>query len=213
MTSRAARVSVPTAVLAVATVLALAAPVPAAFAATTPSAPKSVAAKPGNQKATVTWKAPGSTGGAKIDAYRVTWWKAGTTTKHTVKLGPAVRTYLKTSLSNGTKYVFQVAAHNSRGWGAAAQATVVPRTLPGAPTNVAGTPDFDAISVTWSAAPNNGAAIGKYGLRVSSNGGSSWIPAVTTSGTDEVTKTSAKVLDLPRVSAYDNNVHPYLIQV
>jgi hypothetical protein len=121
---------------------------------TVPTAPRNLAATPGDRQVTLTWSAPASDGGAAITDYVVQfktarggWWRTfadgtSTTTSATV-----------TGLTNGTSYVFRVAAVNSssarigsafttsilpvgQGMFSATSAAVTPRTVPGAPRSV-----------------------------------------------------------------------------
>lgn len=192
---------------------------PAALAAATPSAPRSVAAVPGNHKVTATWRKPSNTGGAPIDGYRVVWWRAGTSTKHVVKADASARKAVVKSLSNGVRYYFQVSAHNRRGWGTpSGKVGAIPRTTPGAPLDVRATPEQGAMGLTWSApADNGGAAVGVYAVRQSTDGGQHWASAVTDSGSDQVTTRSTTVHDLhdgtpyAEISPYD--VRQYRLEV
>ena len=162
-----------TAVMTTVMALALVAPPSSAVAAGTPSAPRSVVAAPGDRQVTVTWRQPRTTGGAAINQYRVVRWRAGSTTKQVVKVGASVRTLLVKSLTNGTRYYFHVSAHNKHGWGSPSAATsAVPRTTPSAPRSVRAMPKDGAMDLAWSApATNGGAAVGKYAVRVSTDGG------------------------------------------
>lgn len=80
-----------------------------------PNAPTSITAVAGNTQATVSWTA--STIGLPITSYRVqyssnsgtSWTTFGTTTSNT--------SLIVTGLTNGTSYIFQVAASNSNGFG------------------------------------------------------------------------------------------------
>ena len=90
--------------------------------ATVPDAPTIVAAKADNAEATVSFKAPPSTGGSKITSYTVTsstgQTASGTASPLTVK-----------GLTNGTPYTFTVTATNKIGTGppSSASNSVMPR--------------------------------------------------------------------------------------
>ncbi|NDC26057.1 MAG: adhesin, partial [Proteobacteria bacterium] len=82
-----------------------------------------------------------------------------------------------TGLSNGTSYIFRVAAANAAGAGSysSSSASVTPYTVPGAPTGVSGTSGNTQVSLTWDAPTSNGGAlITDYAIQYSSNG-STWI--------------------------------------
>ena len=78
-----------------------------------------------------------------------------------------------TGLTNGTAYTFTVVARNPRGDGPAStpSSAITPRTVPGAPTGVTGTPANNSVAVSWSApASNGGSAVISYTAKVSPGG-------------------------------------------
>ncbi|MCB0967623.1 MAG: fibronectin type III domain-containing protein, partial [Ilumatobacter sp.] len=79
---------------------------------TAPSAPRQVGATAGNARATVSWIAPASNGGATITKYTVTSAPGGKQCTTTGALSCTV-----TGLTNGTSYTFRVRATNSAGSG------------------------------------------------------------------------------------------------
>jgi hypothetical protein len=81
-----------------------------------PNAPAIGAVTAGNASATVTWRAPGQTGGAPITSYVVSVYQNGSRTalKTVTVNGTTTRTTV-TGLVNGTRYTFRVAAVNSAG--------------------------------------------------------------------------------------------------
>lgn len=83
-------------------------------------APTSVTAVPGGSSATVSWNAPAVDGGAHISGYTVTPY-VGTVaqTPTTVTGWPAPVTAVISGLTNGTAYIFTVAASNANGMGPA----------------------------------------------------------------------------------------------
>jgi putative cell wall-binding protein len=120
---------------------------------TVPSAPTTVAGAPGNARATVTWSAPASNGGAAITGYRVTANPGG----KVVQADAASRSAVVTGLTNGTKYTFTVAAVNAAGTGATASTgPVTPRTVPGAPTSLAFTPGDGKVTISWAVPSSDG---------------------------------------------------------
>ena len=148
--------------------------------ATAPGAPTGVGGTSGNGQATVSWTAPSSTGGASITGYTVQYSSDGGNTWNTASCSGTSTSCTITGLTNGTSYTFRVAATNSAGTGSysTASSSVTPTasvTVPGAPTNVVGTPGDGQVAVTWTApSSNGGASITGYTVQYSTNGGSTW---------------------------------------
>ena len=149
--------------------------------ATTPSAPVNVTATPGNAQATVAWSAPTTTGGSAITGYTVTPY-IGTTAQTPVSVGGSTTSTMVTGLTNGTAYTFAVTATNGVGTGpAATSSAVTPATVPGAPTNVTGTPGDGQVTLSWTTpASNGGSAI--TGYTITPYQGSTALSPTTTSG-------------------------------
>ena len=129
---------------------------------TAPSAPGTPTGVASNAQVAVTWTAPANNGGAPITSYTVTSTPGSLTCATTGALTCTV-----TGLTNGTGYTFQVKATNAVGTSvnSAASGTLTPAAqLPGAPTGLVVTqgPTAGALTVTWQAAPANGAAITGY---------------------------------------------------
>jgi len=134
---------------------------------TVPSVPTAVVGVPGNAQVAVSWTASASTGGSPINSYTVTAAPGGAT------CSAAVTACAVTGLANGTPYTFRVSATNAAGASApsAASAAVTPRTVPGAPTAILGTPGNGQVALSWTApASNGGAAISGY-IATASPGG------------------------------------------
>ena len=90
-----------------------------------PSAPRDVAAAPGDGQATVSWQSPDSSGSFLMTNYEVRASPGGATC-----LVPAPTTSCTIDgLTNGTAYTFEVRALNGAGWGSwsAASAPVTPK--------------------------------------------------------------------------------------
>ena len=133
--------------------------------ATTPGAPTSVTATPGNVSAAVSWTAPASNGAAITD-YVVQFSSDSGSTWSTFADGTSSSTSATvTGLENGISYVFRVAATNSVGTGdySSASSAITPRTVPGAPASVTSTPSNGSVSISFTApASNGGSAITSY---------------------------------------------------
>ncbi len=85
----------------------------------TPGAPTSVSALPGNGQISVSWSAPASNGGLPITGYVVSAATAGGGTTFTQTLNSPVTGTIMGGLTNGTAYDITVAAINSAGTGPA----------------------------------------------------------------------------------------------
>ena len=133
------------------------------------SAPRNLAAAPGNSQVTLSWTAPASDGGAAISGYQYQQ-KAGTGAygqwTPIPGSGPSTRSYVVTGLTNGTRYFYRVRAVNSDGDGppsaeeSATPALTVDTTLRAlslstvtlAPAPVTLTPAFTPATRTYTAA-------------------------------------------------------------
>ncbi|MEK7292644.1 MAG: fibronectin type III domain-containing protein, partial [Actinomycetota bacterium] len=131
---------------------------------TVPGAPTSVAGTAGNAQVSLTWTAPVSNGGSAITDYVVESSPDGTTWTIFADGTSTATSATVTGLTNGTAYTFRVSSVNIAGQGAASTASsaVTPRTVPGAPTSVAGTLGDTQVSLTWTAPNNGGSAITDY---------------------------------------------------
>ena len=120
-----------------------------------PGAPTSVAAVPGNQRAVISFAAPGSDGGDPVNSYTVTASPGGETASGVSS------PITVTGLTNGTSYTFTVAATNDVGTGSSSAASnaVTPAVILITPT----TP-------TISNLPASGAVGGGFTATVSTTG-------------------------------------------
>jgi predicted RNA-binding protein with TRAM domain len=106
----------------------------------------------GDKQLTVPFTAPGSNGGSPITGYeysidsKATWVSVGTSSPIVIS-----------GLTNGTSYDVWLRAVNSVGPGTTAvRSSVIPRTVPGAPTINSLTPASGQLSVNFSAPTDNG---------------------------------------------------------
>lgn len=146
---------------------------------TLPGAPTGVKAIAADGKAYVTWVAPANAGGATHLGYTIQFSSDGGKTWNTVAPRFEETRAVVPLLTNGTPYVFRVAAFNRAGQGAfsAPSTPVTPTaiTLPGAPTGLKAVAGAGKVMLTWTPPSNTGGAdrLG-YVVQVSSDGGSTW---------------------------------------
>ena len=142
---------------------------------TVPDAPTNVVATGGDQTATVTWT-PGSDEGSTTTSYTVTATDTSVapndpqdgneTCTYTV-VSPEVDSCTFTSpnlLANGDSYTFTVTGTNGDGTGAASAPSnsVIPSTVPDAPTNVVASAGDQTATVTWTPGFNEGSPTSSY---------------------------------------------------
>jgi hypothetical protein len=149
------------------------------LAVTFPSTPTAITGTTGNTQVRLSWTAPSSNGGAVITDYIVQYSSNAGSSWTTFSDGTSTTTAANvTGLTNGTGYIFRVAAVNSVGMGAysARLSTVTPRTVSSAPSGLVGTAGNQQVSLSWTApSSNGGAVITDYLIAYSSNNGASWI--------------------------------------
>jgi titin len=163
-----------------------------------PGAPTGVTGTPGNGQVSLSWTAPAPNGGSPVTGYRVTP-VIGASAQTPVTFASTATAQTITGLTNGTAYTFRVAALSASGAGAdsTASAAITPRTVPGAPTGVSGTPGNGQVTLSWTApASNGGSAV--TGYRVTPFvGASAQTPVVFNS-----TATTQTVTGLVNLTAY-----------
>ncbi|MBW4033519.1 MAG: hypothetical protein HIU88_12800 [Acidobacteria bacterium] len=145
-----------------------------------PSAPSAVSGTAANGSVNLIWTAPTVSGQSVISDYLVQYSSdGGTTWSSPVDLSTTNTSGAVTGLSNGTAYVFQVAAVNSVGTGiySASSSPVTPLGPPAAPTISLVTAQDGALGLIL-AAPSSGAPVTGYDYRVD---GGSWIAVASTS--------------------------------
>ncbi|MEY2900146.1 MAG: hypothetical protein RL247_312, partial [Actinomycetota bacterium] len=145
-----------------------------------PSAPTLSAVTPGNQKLTVAFTAPSSTGGFAITDYEystdngATWVSAGTTSSPFVISG----------LTNGTTYQVKLRGKNANHSGVASSATngTPAATVPGAPSITGISAASQSLSVAFTApGDNGGSSITNYQYSTDGTNYRALSPAQTTS--------------------------------
>ncbi len=149
----------------------------AAGAASVPGATHSVVATPMNGAASVSWKAPTTSGGSPVVRYVVTPY-LGSVKQAALVFNSTATTQTVPNLKNASAYQFTVAATNAVGTGAAStKSAPVTVGTPGQPrrpmatwaTNITG-----QLRVYFEAAAKNGAPVTTYkAVCTSSNGGAS----------------------------------------
>jgi Fibronectin type III domain len=127
---------------------------------TFPYPPNQLTAVPGDRQVTLSWTAPGISGGRPIDYYIV--YQDGTALPDH-PTGPST---VITGLVNGQTYSFKVSAHNLAGSGAWSETvTAAPsaaQTVPDAPSGLVATPGNAQVSMSWKAPTSNGGAAIDY---------------------------------------------------
>ena len=151
---------------------------------TTPDSPE-VTATPGNRQVTLTWPAPGA-GGSAITDYVIQYKASTGSTWSTLVDGTSTtRSAAVTGLTNGTSFDFRVASTNVVGTsGYSATVSATPRTTPDAPTAVTAVTGDGQITLTWTAAVDNGgAAVTDFSVQYMASGGYSWTSVTRTAST------------------------------
>jgi len=132
----------------------------------------------GNGQAALKWAAPMGNSGSPITDYAVQYSSNGGTSWTSFAHSASTSTTATvTGLTNGTSYVFRVAAVNAAGTGSwsTKSSPITPRTVSSPPTNVIGTPTDRQVALRWIAPSSNGGSpITDYAVQYSSNGGGSW---------------------------------------
>lgn len=172
---------------------------------TTPDAPTAVAGVAGNTQVVVSWTAPANNGGSAIIQYQVSYAPEGIDSYGTWSTATATQssgaTFTVTGLTNGTSYIFKVAATNAAGDSSysSSSSAVTAYTTPGAPTSVTGTAGEGEVVLSWSApASNGGNSITDYVIKYSSDNGATW----TTFSDGTSTSTSETVTGLTNGTSY-----------
>ena len=172
---------------------------------TAPGQPTELSGIAGDDQASLSWVAPSDNGGRSITTYAVEYSSNGGSTWTEFTHANSTATSLTvTGLTNGTSYVFRVAAINSVGTGTYSDTSAVvipqaPATVPGQPTDLSSTAGNAQASLSWVAPNDNGGrSITTYKIEYSSNAGTTWSDFVHPSST----ATSATVTGLTNGTSY-----------
>jgi len=167
-----------------------------------PGAPSGVSGTVGNARVDLSWSAPTNNGGYTVTDYIVQRSTDNGVSWTTVSDGASTNTTAAiTGLSNGTSYIFRVAAANSAGTGSYSLNSValMPQTAPSIPYNILGTAGVSLVALTWNAPSNDGGRpILDYIIQYSSNSGINW----TTFEDGVSTMTSATITGLINGTGY-----------
>lgn len=143
-----------------------------------PGQPTSLVATRGDESVSLSWTAPSSVGDSAIVGYRIDYssnggvsWSTATSNTYSSSTNRVV-----TWLTNGSTYIFRVAAINSSGSGAWSVSSLpaTPRDpdMPLAPTSVWATPGDGQAVLYWT--PVSTSYLSGYRIEYSTNGGSTW---------------------------------------
>lgn len=173
---------------------------PAAVVQTAPSEVLNLAATASSGQVLLTWDLPSSDGNSAITDY-VIQFKVGSSYVPFVDGVSTTRSSLITGLTNGTTYLFRVAAKNAIGQSSfAVPVSAVPADVPGQSTNLAVSISGTDASVSWQApVSNGGSAITDYVVSYKVRTSPTWV--VFTDGVSD--QTGATVSGLDGVSDYD----------
>ncbi|NBW91734.1 MAG: fibronectin type III domain-containing protein, partial [Actinobacteria bacterium] len=167
---------------------------------TTPPAPTGLSGTRGNTEVALSWTAPASNNGREITDYVVQYSNNSGTSWTTFTDGVSTTTSSTvTGLTNGTSYVFRVAAVNLAGTGTytSNSSALVPATVPNTPTALTATYGNASIALAWTAPSTGGTALTDYVIQYSTDN-STWTTFV-----DSVSTTaSVTVTGLTNYSTY-----------
>ena len=150
------------------------------YTATAPGVPRNVVGDSGDNMVVLSWDAPLLTGGASITSYTIQY-SSNSGSSWTTFGTSSLRSANITGLSNGTGYIFKVAATNSVGLGgySSNSSSVTPdaanASIPGSPTNVTGIASNTKVLLNWIAPSDIGKSIlTDYAIQYSTDDGDTW---------------------------------------
>ena len=171
-------------------------------------APTNLVATGGNAQANLSWTVPSSDGGSSITDYQIQASTDGGSSWLVVADAVSTATSATvTGLTNGTTYVFRVAAITSYGLGfwSTNSSPVTPITIATAPTGLIGVRGDKSVALTWLApASNGGSAVTDYVVEYRLESSNTW----TTFADGISPATSATVTGLVNGSSYVFRVSP-----
>ena len=148
----------------------------AATPATTPGRTRALRGRRGNQRVSLSWTRPTTTGGAAVEHYYVEGSTDGVQWNQFADLGGAARSAVISGLTNGVRYRFRVSAANRAGNGAwSYSVSATPLSVPGAPGNLDGAPGDRSAALSWTTPiATGGTRVTRYVVQRSGNGGLTW---------------------------------------
>lgn len=130
-----------------------------------PGVPTGLSVSAGNALAIVSWSGPSINGGASITEFKIFRGTSSSSMEVVATVGLSTTSYTDTSLTNGVRYYYGVAATNSAGLGTMTEViSVLPSatsnltTSPGPVTDILVTKGNGKITLDWSAPSSGGAA-------------------------------------------------------
>ena len=165
-----------------------------------PGTPNAPTVTRGDTSVALSWTAP-SNGGSAITDYLVQYSSDSGSNWTTFADGTSASTTATvTGLTNGTSYVFRIAAVNIAGSGlySSASSAVTPAGVPATPSAPTPTAGNASVSLSWTAPSANGSAITDYLVYYATSAGGSY----TLFGDGTSTSTSATVTGLSNGTAY-----------
>ena len=146
---------------------------------TVPDAPAAVIGVRGSGQIQLSWTAPVSNGGLSVADYTIQYSSdSGSSWQTFTDAVSAATSATVTGLTNGTGYLFRVAAVNDVGTGSftATPSSVTPNAVPLPPTNIVATRGRGVVTVSWTTPVSTvGVRITDYRVQQSTNGGISWV--------------------------------------